>query len=185
MMAKDWEGRIEYGGQLDSGVDVMLGVATEDDFPHLGALDFVDSHVDPETGTIQVRAIFPNTDINLVPGMFSKIRIPIGLLDDALLVPELATAQDQQGHYLLVVNEANVVERRSVTLGPKKKDLIVVLEGIQPGDRIVVNGLLNARPGSEVTVELSEVESAFPSTAPSVDQSEVKILAEAPAESAG
>ena len=184
-LSKGWEKRLNDGGDREASVDVMLGVATEDDFPHLGALDFVDNHVDPETGTIQVRAVFPNDAFNLLPGMFSKIRIPVGLLDEALLVPELATAQDQQGHYLLIVNEANVVERRSVTLGPQEHDLVVVREGIEAGDRIVVNGLLNARPGSEVTAELSEIESAFPSTAPPVDQLEVEISAEAPAESAG
>ncbi|HHQ47823.1 MAG TPA: efflux RND transporter periplasmic adaptor subunit [Acidobacteria bacterium] len=139
-------------------VIVELGVATEEGYPHRGLLDYVDNQVDPETGTMQARALIPNDDFLLLPGMFSRIRIPSKVLQDALLVPQIATAQDQQGRYVLVVNGKNVVERRGIEVGPKEGTLVVALKGIERNDRVVVNGLLNARPGSEVTPEMTTIE---------------------------
>jgi len=138
-------------------VPVELGTATEAGYPHHGTLDFVDNRVDPETGTMEARALFPNHDVLLLPGIFVRIRVPSEEMEDALLIPEAATAMDQQGRYVLVVNERNVVERRSITVGPREGELVVALEGLSPDDRVVVNGLLNARPGSEVTPEKTEI----------------------------
>ncbi len=121
---------------------------------------------------MQARAVFPNTDITLLPGMFSKIRIPSEVLSGALLIPEIATAQDQQGHYALVVNSSNVVERRSIELGPKEGELIVILDGLEASDRVVINGLLNARPGSEVTPEVGEITTSIPDQTPPPTESE-------------
>jgi len=160
----DAEYRAENPGQSSLHqmvVEVQLGIATEEGFPHRGILDFVDNHVDPETGTMQARAKFPNEDIRLLPGMFSNIRIPAKVLKQALLVPELTVGLDQQGHFLLVVNDKNVVERRSVELGPKEGELIVVSTGIDAGDRVIINGLLNARPGREVQPEMSKAETVL------------------------
>jgi len=142
---------------IDMEVPVELGVATEEGFPHRGVLDYVDNTVDPETGTMEARAHFPNDGFLLMAGMFSRIRIPARVLEDALLVPEVATAQDQQGRYVLVVDEKNVVERRGITVGPKEGELVVVLKGLEPDDRVIVNGLLNARPGTEVTPETTKI----------------------------
>lgn len=160
------------GTVRDMKAEVQLGIATEDDFPHIGTIDFIDNQVDPETGTMQARAVFPNTDITLLPGMFSKIRIPSEVLSGALLIPEIATAQDQQGHYALVVNSSNVVERRSIELGPKEGELIVILDGLEASDRVVINGLLNARPGSEVTPEVGEITTSIPDQTPPPTESE-------------
>jgi len=142
----------------DTDVRIELGTGTEEGYPHVGKLDFIDNRVDPETGTMQVRAIFSNDDITLLPGMFSKIRIPARTLTGALLVPEIATAQDQQGHYLLVVDSKNLVQRRSIELGPVEGGLVVIRTGISSGDRVIVNGLLNARPGSEVSAEMVTID---------------------------
>ncbi len=169
------------GRGTDRAVPVELGVATEEGYPHRGRLDFVDNRVDPETGTMQARAVFPNREILLLPGMFARIRIPTAVLEGALLIPEIATGQDQQGRYVLVVGAGNVVERRGIRVGSKEGDFVVVLEGLRPDDRVVVNGLLNARPGAEVTPELTEIreEPAAGSPAEGVPATE------APAETAG
>ncbi len=174
----------EVLSNLGDEVPVELGTATEEGFPHHGLLDFVDNTVDPETGTMEARAVFPNDDLLLLPGLFARIRIPSEELQDALLVPEAATSQDQQGRYLLVVDEKNVVERRGITVGPKEGELVVILEGLEPGDRVVVNGLLNARPGSEVTAEMTEIGGPAGPT-PGAAAGEEAGTGEAPAELAG
>jgi len=171
------------GSDLD--VPVELGVATEEGYPHKGTLSFVDNRVDPETGTMQARAVFPNEEILLLPGMFSRIRIPSTVIQDALLVPEIATAQDQQGRYVLVVNEKNVVERRGVEIGSKEGELVVILKGLGPDDRVVVNGLLNARPGSEVTAEMTSIEAATEPAPVTGPAGEATPAPEAPTEPAG
>ncbi|NOZ94309.1 MAG: efflux RND transporter periplasmic adaptor subunit [Acidobacteria bacterium] len=150
--------RKEGKREIDAKIPVELGIATEKGYPHRGALDYVDNQVDPETGTMQARALIPNPDILLLPGMFSRIRIPSEILENALLVPEVATAQDQQGRYVLVVNDKNIVERRGIEVGPKEGELLVILKGLKPGDRVVVNGLVNARPGAEVSPETTTVQ---------------------------
>jgi len=159
----------------DMATPVELGVATEEGYPHRGTLDYVDNQVDPETGTMQARALIPNGEFLLLPGMFSRLRIPVDVLKDALLAPEIATAQDQQGRYVLVVNAKNVVERRGIKVGPKEGELVVILEGLKPDDRVVVNGLMNARPGAEVTPEMTTTGAPAPAkTSPAGDEGAAK-----------
>jgi RND family efflux transporter MFP subunit len=119
-------------------------------FPHTGHMDFLDNRVDPETGTIQVRAVFPNPEANLLPGMFVRLRLPIEKLENALLVPDEAVSSDQAGRYLLVVNDKDTVERRTVELGPLENGQRVILKGIQAEDRVVIKGLQRARDGIKV-----------------------------------
>ena len=120
-------------------------------FPHKGHLDFLDNQVDPTTGTIQMRAVFPNSEAKLLPGMFVRVRIPIEKLDNALLVPDEALGADQGGRYLLVVDDQNKVHKRTVTVGPLQDDQRVILAGIKAEDRVVVQGVQRARPGIKVT----------------------------------
>ena len=120
-------------------------------FPHKGHLDFLDNQVDPATGTIQMRAVFPNSEAKLLPGMFVRVRIPIEKLDNALLVPDEALGADQGGRYLLVVDDQNTVHKRTVTVGPLQDDQRVILAGIKAEDRVVVQGVQRARPGIKVT----------------------------------
>jgi RND family efflux transporter MFP subunit len=126
-----------------------MGLATEDGFPHVGEVDYSDNRVDPTTGTIEIRAVFPNTERTLIPGLFARVRLPLSR-EKALLVPDVAVGTDQGGRYLLVVDDKNVVDYRQVKLGSLVGEMRVVYEGVKPGEWVVVNGLQHARPGSTV-----------------------------------
>jgi RND family efflux transporter MFP subunit len=125
-------------------------------FPYRGHFDFRELGVDPKTGTILGRGVFPNQNGELLPGLFVRIRVSLGKPEPRLLIDGRAVGMDQRGEYVLVVNDTNTVERRPVVLGRQVEGLRVVESGIEPGDRIVVNGLQRARPGSEVTPMESE-----------------------------
>ncbi len=131
-------------------VRVELGLATEKGYPHMGTLDYVDNRVDPNTGTLQARAVFPNDSLQLVPGFFAKIRIPDRVEKDALLVPERAIGLDQVGHYLYVVGPENKVERRDIKEGVRVGTLRVVEKGLKKDDWVIVEGILRVRPGVKV-----------------------------------
>lgn len=128
-----------------------MGLANEKGYPHQGYIDFADNQVDPSTGTLQLRATFANPPPHyLAPGLFVRLRVPIGRRRHALLVPQRALGTDQAGRFLLVVNKDNVVERRQVEAGPQQGDMQVIDKGLRPGERFVVEGLAKARPGSKV-----------------------------------
>jgi RND family efflux transporter MFP subunit len=147
-------------------VPVSIGLQTEQDFPHTGQIDFVASGIDPNTGTLQVRAIFANTDGSLLPGAFVRIRIPVGERDGTLLVPQLALGTNQAGRYVLIVNDEGVVEQRTVTTGPREGQLQVVESGLTADDWVVINGIQRARPGARVTPVREEQAAAAPPAAP-------------------
>lgn len=135
----------------EAPVPVQLGLQDEGGFPHEGTVDFVASGIDPNTGTLQVRAVFPNTDNVLLPGVFVRLRIPIGKSDGALLVPQRALGTDQAGRYVLIVKNDGTVEQRAVKVGSRQGEMQVVSEGLTPDDMVVVNGIQRARPGAKVT----------------------------------
>ncbi len=137
------------GNKRDRGL-VLMGLANEKGFPHRGHLDYLDNKVDPKTGTIQVRARFPNPDHVIMAGLFVRIHLPVDLIENALLVPEAALSADQGGRYLLVVNDKDQVEYRRVKLGPQEGEMRVVLKGVKPGERVIVKGLQRVRPGIKV-----------------------------------
>lgn len=126
-----------------------LGLAVEDGFPHVGEVDYSDNRVDPTTGTIEIRAIFPNADRVLLPGLFARVRLPLSR-EKALLVPDVAIGTDQGGRYLLVVDDKNVVDYRQAKLGALVGEMRVVYDGVKPGEWVVVNGTQHARPGATV-----------------------------------
>ena len=137
---------------------IYLGLADEDGYPHAGQLDYADQGLDPETGTFVLRGIFANPKPHtILPGMFVRIRTPIDQRKAALLVSEQALGADQRGRYVLVVNEQNIVEYRSVQVGAAIDGLRVIEKGLQPDDWVVVKGLLRARPGATVTPEREEI----------------------------
>jgi RND family efflux transporter MFP subunit len=146
--------------KLDEPAKVYLALADDEGYPHEGVLDYMDNTVDPQTGTIQVRGKFPNSDGALVSGLFAKIRIPIDTIKDALMVPEAALGADQGGRYLLVVNQKNQVEYRKVKLGPLEGKERAVLEGIKAEDRVIIKGLQRVRAGMTVTPMTPEEEKA-------------------------
>jgi RND family efflux transporter MFP subunit len=149
-----------------------VGLANEEGFPHEGRLDYRQLGVDPATGTTTRRGVFPNPERRLIPGMFVRIRATVGEPVPRLLVDERAIGSDQRGDYVLVVNDKNIVEYRSVRLGIDVGDLRVVQEGIEAGDRVVINGLQRARPGAEVQPEMATMASEPPPSAATSPQEE-------------
>ncbi|MSR56937.1 MAG: efflux RND transporter periplasmic adaptor subunit [Planctomycetaceae bacterium] len=138
-----------------STVVVLLGLATDDGYPHRGTLDFIDNRVDPNTGTKLLRGVFANPkpavgERILTPGLFARVRVPIGKPHSALLVNERAIGTDQGQKFVYVVNDNNEVVFRPVRLGAKHDGLRVVAEGVQSGDAIIIDGLQRVRPGAVV-----------------------------------
>ena len=131
-------------------IPVYFGLANENGYPHEGRLDFASINVAPTTGTLQLRGIFANPNRTILPGLFVRIRVPALEQRDALLVPGDAVSFDQQGEFLLVVNDKNVVERRGVKTGPQVGELSVIGEGLKPDDLVIVEGGLQAIPGRTV-----------------------------------
>jgi RND family efflux transporter MFP subunit len=145
----------EQDPDIEAEIRVFLGLANEEGFPHEGVLDYAESGVDPETGTLRVRGVFSNPGPTpvLVPGLFARIRMPIGEDIDALLASERAIGADQGGPYLLTVNSENIVEKKLIRIGQLVDGLRVIEAGLQPGERIVVKGVQRARPGGKVDPE--------------------------------
>jgi RND family efflux transporter MFP subunit len=135
-------------------IPMEMGLGDEEGFPHQGRVDYADPSVDTGTGTIRARGIFSNPDGAITPGLFVRTRVAFERREDALLVPDRSLGSDQSGTYLLVVGEGDKVERRSVNPGTEVGGLRVVDGKIGPDDRVVVEGLLRARPGLKVTPKL-------------------------------
>jgi RND family efflux transporter MFP subunit len=138
---------------------IEVGTQTETGFPHKGRLDYAAVTLNQSTGTLPVRGVLPNSDRNLLPGFFVRVRVPIDREQNALFVPDVALGADQAGRYLLVVNAENVVEQRKVRVGPLQDGgLRVIEEGLKPDDRVVTAGLLRAIPGQKVDPQLKKIE---------------------------
>jgi RND family efflux transporter MFP subunit len=152
-----YSSRVERPDLSELGDEEFLGrveVATAEDegFPHAGYLDFIDNTVNPATGTIQMRALVPNSSYNLFPGLFVRVRVFGGVLEDAVVVREEAVGRDLGGAFVLLVGDENVVERRYVQLGDVQDDgMILILDGLDGTERYITAGLLRARPGLPVT----------------------------------
>jgi RND family efflux transporter MFP subunit len=131
---------------------VTVGLPNEEGYPHQGYLDFAAINVTPTTGTLLMRGIFPNPNGKILPGLYARVHVPIKE-KIALLVPEVAIGSDQQGSYVFIVNEKNVVERRSVKTGPVVDNLRGIAEGLEGKEWVIVKGLLKAAPGRQVTPE--------------------------------
>jgi RND family efflux transporter MFP subunit len=134
----------------DGKVACFIQLANETTFPHVGVIDFVDNHVDPNTGTLRARGIIENSSGFLTPGFFARMRIPGSGRYQALLVPDAAIGNDQDHRTMLVVNKDNVAETRVVELGALFGDLRSIVSGLKPDDRVIINGQMHARPGSIV-----------------------------------
>jgi RND family efflux transporter MFP subunit len=133
-----------------SSIPVEIGLQGEDGFPHEGHMDYASPQVDASTGTLEARAIFGNRDRRLLPGLFARVRTPIEKLDSAILVPNVALGSSQEGRYLLVVGQDNVVQRRNVKIGDREGPYVIIESGIDPGDWVVTEGVQRAIPGAKV-----------------------------------
>jgi RND family efflux transporter MFP subunit len=131
----------------DGQIPILMGLADEEGFPHPGTVDFIDNRLDINTGTLQVRGVFPNPKHVILPGLFCRIRLPLGDPYRALTVPELALSTDQGQKFIYVVNDQNKIEYRKIQIGKMQGTQRVILKGINEGDRVVVSGLQRVRPG--------------------------------------
>jgi RND family efflux transporter MFP subunit len=139
-----------------TGVPVEMGLADEEGRPHKGVIDFTDNYVDSSTGTLRVRGAFPNPNELLVPGMFVRVRLPIGKPQQATLIAEKALVTDQGQKFVYVVKDENEtehegkVEYRAVKIGRLHEGLRVIKEGVAPNEKVVVSGLQRVRPDIKV-----------------------------------
>jgi multidrug efflux system membrane fusion protein len=159
-----------------TNIPILMALEGEEGFPHKGTFDFVNNTVNPSTGTIAVRAVFPNPAPPngrrlLTPGMFVRIRVPIGTPQPALLVIDRALGSDQGLKFLYVVGEGNKVRSQRVAIGPLQDDgLRVISNGLKADDWVVVGALQQVRANAEISPEkipmptLNESAEPVPST---------------------
>jgi membrane fusion protein, multidrug efflux system len=160
--------RLKRSGERPSSRDyknpVFVGLADERGFPREGFMDFVDNQVDRGTGTIVGRAILPNPNLSLTPGLFARLRLPGSGRYRATLLPDEAIASDQSQKYVFVVDRENKTQYRPVKIGPLVDGLRVVREGVTPDDWVVVAGLQRARPGLTVDAQRDTISLPLPET---------------------
>ena len=116
-------------------------------------IDFVDNQIDRTSGTIRVRATFPNPDLFVTPGQFGRLRLPASAPHPALLLPDAAVTTDQSRKVVMTVADDGTVVPKVVQTGPIVDGLRVIRTGLAPGDRVVIEGLLRARPGAKVMAQ--------------------------------
>jgi RND family efflux transporter MFP subunit len=176
----------KYHNQIQSGqlqdprvctVPVYLQLEGETGFLHEGIIDFIDNTFNGSTGTLQIRGRFKNEGASLYPDAFVRIRIAGTPKHDAILISDRAIATDQGQKFVLLVDDNSVVQVRPVELGPVVEGLRVVRKGLGPDDHVIVNGLVNARPGSKVTAQPGDMNQSL------AGQSETIVTANAESQS--
>jgi len=165
--------RLVQKGEIESArnnmVEVQGQLMDETNWPLKGTIDFVDNQYDRTSGTIRVRATFPNANLFITPGQFGRVRVPISQEKPTMLVPDAAVVTDQSTKMLFTVTDDGTVVPKPVELGSLADDnLRIVKSGITPDDRVIINGLLRARPGQKVTPEAGEIKP--PAAAPESQQ---------------
>lgn len=135
-------------------VDVKVGLAGEEGFPHSGKLEFVDNQLDSRSGSVRMRATLANADRALAPGLFARVQIAGGAPTPQILIVDRAINTDQDRKFVYVVDKDGKAEYRSVKLGPLDDGLRIVREGLKPGEKIVVNGLQRVRPGAPIAAQV-------------------------------
>ncbi len=145
-----------YTSARTGRLPVEMALADEEGYPHKGLTDFVDNRVDPSTGTMRARGVFANTDNRLSPGFFARLRVPGSAKYSALLVPDRAIGSDQAQKFVFVVNAQKAVEYRPVKIGALNGGLRVIVDGLAPGEPVIVEGLMRVRPGVVVDPQPTE-----------------------------
>jgi RND family efflux transporter MFP subunit len=162
--------RLAQRGERPSSRDfhnpVRVALADEQTFDHEGWMDFVDNRLDPNTGTIVGRALLPNHDLLLSPGMFVRLRLPGSALYRAVLVPDEAVGIDQSERFVWVIDEREHAQRRKVRTGPLHDGLRIIREGVAPDDRIVVAGAQRLRSDVQVAAVERPLDSRLAGRAP-------------------
>jgi membrane fusion protein (multidrug efflux system) len=143
-----------------SKVEVTLVLEDGTKYAHVGHMDFLDLSIDEATGTAAMRAEFPNPERTLLPGQFVRAFITAGVRPNGILVPQRAVKLTPQGASVMVVGANNVAENRDIKVGALRAGSWLVAEGLQAGDRVIVDGLQKVQPGSPVQIAAPEVKNA-------------------------
>ncbi|MGV3486922.1 MAG: efflux RND transporter periplasmic adaptor subunit [Planctomycetaceae bacterium] len=151
----DYNARVTQGevpSARDSSIFVQMGLGNDSDFTHRGVVDFVDNTSNPDTGNKIVRARFENTAGLLSPGLFARVRAPFTAPYTAVLVPTIALGTDQQGRFVMVVDEQNQAHRQGVVTGAVQGEDTAIREGVRAGQQVIVAGLQRVRDGALVSI---------------------------------
>ncbi|WP_058493996.1 efflux RND transporter periplasmic adaptor subunit [Legionella worsleiensis] len=139
-----------------SKIPVFVGLQSQTDFPYEGTLDFVNTGLNSSTGTMEFRALLANKQLDLVPGLFVKVRIPVSEPSKKLTIPDTAIQYDQIGPYILTVDANNNVVLKRVVIGSSNNGLRAILEGLDAQDNVIVSGLQNATPSHQVAPKMQD-----------------------------
>jgi len=165
---------LHVGAQAQKGeaVTVKIGLANETGFPHEGKLEFIDNQLDVRSGSVRMRATLANTDNVLVPGLFARVQLGAGANaeTEAIAINERSIGTDQDRKFVFVVGADGKAEYRAVKLGQIVDGMRVVLEGLKPGEKIIVNGLQRVHPGAPVMAQIVAME--FDPSAPGAKPSD-------------
>lgn len=137
----------------DGKVPVQLQLAGQEGYPHEGSIESLDNRLDAGTGSILLRAIFPNPDGGILPGLFARLRVPLSARYPAVTIAQSAIGTDQSQKFVLMLTDSNTVAYQPVVLGPIVDGRRVVRSGLEPGAEVVVAGLQRVRPGMPVNPE--------------------------------
>jgi RND family efflux transporter MFP subunit len=143
---------------------VFVGLQNQEGYPEEGTLDFADTGINTSSGTTQLRANFSNTNHLLIAGAFARVRIPLGGPKPMLVVPPSVIGNDQEGDYVLAVDAGDIVARRGIVKGPLTTNGCAIRSGLSPLDRIIVNGIMRAKPGDKVSPIDAAAGPSVPST---------------------
>ncbi|MDP9525305.1 efflux RND transporter periplasmic adaptor subunit [Pseudomonas protegens] len=138
---------------------VYLGLSNEVGTPHLGHLDFLDNQVDPRTGTLRGRAVIENSQGVFTPGLYVRLKLLGSARYPAVLIKDEAVGTDLNSKFVMVVDDQDQTRYRAIELGPKLEGLRVVRNGLEQGERVVINGLQRVRPGMRVTPDVQDMAS--------------------------
>jgi membrane fusion protein, multidrug efflux system len=144
----------------EARIPCFMQLANETGFPHEGVIDFVDNRIDPTTGTMRGRGVFPNPGGWLAPGFFARVRVPGSGLYKALLVPDSAVVSNQSEKFLMVLGPDNVVQARHVELGSLFGELRAITSGVTLQDHVLISGLVRAQPGVKVIPQPGTISTA-------------------------
>jgi multidrug efflux system membrane fusion protein len=166
-----------------SKIEVTLDLAATGT-RYKGLMQSFDNRLNPASGTLRARAVFKNEDGTLVPGLFARVRVGSATAKNFTLISDKAVGTDQSKKFVYVVGADNKVEYREVQLGDTAGNLRIVKDGLKPGEKIIIDGVMRAHPGAEVKPELVSMDGAAPApaTAPApAEQAPEPPVAETPA----
>lgn len=158
-------------------VDVKIGLANEQGYPHSGKLEFVDNQLDSRSGSVRMRATLANAERQLAPGLFARVQVAGGAPSQQILIQDRAISTDQDRKFVYVVDKEGKAEYRAVKLGPLDDNLRVVREGLKSGEKIVVNGLQRVRPGAPIAAQIVPMVAPAAAAAPAAKGDKLALAA--------